>query len=161
MYWVSVIFFVLCSLLLLAQTPINTLFLGFVLLVFCFCILMLLSYIGLTWYGLLFFLLYVGGLLVLFFYVLSVNSNPLATDLSSYSLNLSFAFGILFFAVICNFYFSLDFVLRSSVDECSYFLFNRNECFFMIFLCFLLLLVLFLVNKFSFDAKSAIRPVKF
>lgn len=145
--------------LIVAQKSGRALFTGLLLLLFCFLIFFLLSFINLTWYGLLFFLIYVGGLLVLFFYVFSIKSNPG---------NFNFRFGLLFiisifilFFFIFRVYTSLDFSFRKSFEDQSYFLFNRNECYLMLILGWFLLFVLFVVNKFLFDVRGAIRPIKF
>nr|QLY89803.1 NADH dehydrogenase subunit 6 [Bdellocephala punctata] len=75
---VTLSFFFFFSVLLTSQFSINTLFIGLMLLLFCILVFLVFCSLNMTWYGLLFFLVYVGGLLVLFFYVLSINSNPLA-----------------------------------------------------------------------------------
>lgn len=155
----SFVFFLVLFSLTVAQKSGRALFTGLLLLFFCFLIFFLLSLISLTWYGLLFFLIYVGGLLVLFFYVFSVKSNPGNFNFSS---NLFF---VLFFIIIFFFFFrvyiSLDFSFRNRFEDQSYFLFNRNECYLMLVLGWFLLFVLFVIKKILFDIKGAIRPIKF
>lgn len=151
--------FLVLFIIVISQRSGRALFTGLLLLLFCFFIFFSLSLINLTWYGLLFFLIYVGGLLVLFFYVLSIKSNP--GNVNTSSLGLISLGGFAFLFLVLSLYYSLDFSFRKRFEDQSYFLFNSKECFLMFVLGFFLLFVLFVVKKFLFDVKGAIRPIKF
>ena len=113
-----------------------------------------------VWFSILFFLIYVGGLLVLFFYTLSLNSNPfvLSPPLSSSSfliLILSFFFSIL----ILSYYGFIDFFLFSYVFDNSFILFSASNFSFMVFIGCFLIFVLLMVRVFSCILKGAFRPI--
>ena len=143
----------------------STLFLCLVLLAFCFFIVLNLFLFCSVWYALLFFLIYVGGLLVLFFYILSLNSKPLLSISFRASFNFSFLcfliFSSLFFVTLFFFYDYLDLYLFSFVFDNSYSLFGVFKGPMMILVGAFLLLVLFSVSLFTCVVKGAFRPICF
>nr|YP_010565468.1 NADH dehydrogenase subunit 6 [Parakontikia atrata]UZA66410.1 NADH dehydrogenase subunit 6 [Parakontikia atrata] len=148
-------------LLLFIQVSSSTFFFGVFILLFCFLVALFLSIFNLLWYSFLFFLIYVGGVLVLFFYILSLNSNP------NMGLNLSFfnpyiLFFLFFFFILMCFQlniFSFFGYIVSSLEENSYLLFQSSNVYFIILLGFYLIFILFLVSIISSSVKGALRPI--
>jgi NADH-ubiquinone oxidoreductase chain 6 len=134
---------------------------------FCrFSIRILLSIYLSSWYSLIFFLIYIGGLLVLFIYISSLKFNPI---FKAPSINL----GIKILAKL-NILFLLYIALREitwnfkgfywkKVDNniYSHKLFRDREMLFLINIGFLLLIVLWVITKLSFRNRGALRPFFF
>lgn len=105
------------------------------------------------WFSLIFFLIYIGGLLVLFFYIFSLKSNP------NIIIKLNYLFLIFFIFFLCSIRIKYNF--KKKFFPCFFF-FNYNfdllkNIYYLIILCLFLLYVLFLIKKFLFNFKSFIR----
>nr|YP_009711065.1 NADH dehydrogenase subunit 6 [Bipalium kewense]QGI24375.1 NADH dehydrogenase subunit 6 [Bipalium kewense] len=125
----------------------SVILLGVIMLSICLIVFFVLSVINLFWYGLIFLLINVGGSMVLFYYMFSLQSNPL----SSYS----FISKIFFFLVIV-FFGGLSFnnqntnlgllSFNTSIEDVSFFLFSICESYFLILISIFLIFVLFVVS---------------
>nr|YP_011013890.1 NADH dehydrogenase subunit 6 [Arthurdendyus triangulatus]WPY71413.1 NADH dehydrogenase subunit 6 [Arthurdendyus triangulatus] len=150
--------------LVLVQLSSNTFVLGLYLLFFCLLTFLLFCFLNMLWYGLLFFLVYIGGVLVLFFYVFSLNPNPNFSNILS---NVSSWYILLWFFFICLLLYGggnldgLDIFLFSFFEENSFFLFNGVEVYLVFFLGLMLVYVLFMVSIVTSSLKSALRPLSF
>uniref|UniRef100_A0A343VVJ3 NADH dehydrogenase subunit 6 n=1 Tax=Crassiplana albatrossi TaxID=1879299 RepID=A0A343VVJ3_9PLAT len=159
----TVIWFSLLLINYLCLFSLNSLILGFFILGCSFFISLLISVYSLSWYALIFFLVYIGGLLVLFIYISSLNFNPVF-----YFSNISVLNNILFKS---NILLLLIFILTQitwnfnvfgwnnlDTNSFSFNLFNEVEILFLINIGFLLLIVLWVITKLSFRNRSALRP---
>nr|WLN31321.1 NADH dehydrogenase subunit 6 [Vorticeros sp. n. MW-2019] len=105
------------------------------------------------WYGLVFFLIYVGAVLVLVFYLVCVNSNPI---------NFSFSYVTVFFLLsllvilisIENFW---GFSSISYYNKVGFGLLGMSENFCVVGLFLVLLVILWMVSKFAFLSVGSIR----
>lgn len=151
--------------LLLIQLSSKTYFLGLYLLFLRFIISVCMSYLNMLWYALIFFLVYVGGIMVLFFYIISLNSNPRVLKETR---NL---FSVLYFPIYLIFFFFLYIIFRKYgliftfsfaskfLEDSSYILFYSTKNIFLMFLGLYLIYVLFLVRVFRSKFKGSLRPV--
>jgi len=138
----------------------KTLMLGGYLLLICLLAFIILRMMKMVWYGLLFFLVYIGGLLVLFLYVFSLKSKPqvrLFKYLKRYFVLLGGFFFFFFFLTVKI--EDLDIFLGSFVEEKSYSLFNLNESVFVVFIGLFLVYVLLVISYLSCKKNSALRPM--
>lgn len=124
---------------------------------------LLISIYSLSWYSLIFFLVYVGGLLVLFIYISSLKFNPVFY-VSKMNPTLKFLLKANVFYV---FYFrtakvywkftGMRWIARGR-NNFSLSLFNNIEVIFLIKVGILLLVVLWVITKLSFRNRGALRP---
>ena len=132
----------------------NPLIFGIVILLICGCICFITAWFLSAWFSLIFFLVYIGGILVLIFYTLILNRNP--------SLKIVYLKKVLYLTVI----FRLIFVWFLPYD---YFighwevmgveLWYGREVKFLVGILSFLLIVLWLISKLKFNSKSAFRPI--
>nr|YP_009434217.1 NADH dehydrogenase subunit 6 [Planocera reticulata]ARS43749.1 NADH dehydrogenase subunit 6 [Planocera reticulata] len=142
----------------------NSFILGLFILVCSFFVSFLISIYSLSWYSLIFFLVYIGGLLVLFIYISSLNFNPVFyfSNMNVFS-KIFFKINVLFFLFFCFIQVTWNFNVfswNSSLDSNNFSLnlFNEVEVIFLISIGFLLLLVLWVITKLSFRNRGALRP---
>lgn len=128
--------------------------LGAMFLFLCLVIMVILVEVGLLWYSLLFFMIYVGGLLILFFYLLSLHSNSLRYYSISLSL-LSYFMCLCIYSVVilCR----LDFYMLSLIIRCSYNLFVGYEFVFLFYIFSFLLLILYYIKIFTSSNSCPLR----
>ena len=137
--------------------------LGLCLLSCSFSVRLLISTHCLRWYGLIFFLVYVGGLLVLFIYVSSLNFNPAFIYSERRYLKNIFVKGKLFFLIlfgILNVNWGFCTTSWGGLDQKKYRLnlFKESELFFLVNIGVLLLIVLWIITKLTFRRRGALRP---
>ena len=132
---------------------------GVFLLVFCFFVLFALCVFNRLWYGFLFFIMYVGGLLVLFFYVISLNSNVGSLwvgKLYKFSLLMRLVgsgfFGFFWIGVV-------DVISYMVVEECSYLVFRVRGVYVVFIVSLVLMLTLFLVGCLTSFLGGSVRLV--
>nr|YP_010718884.1 NADH dehydrogenase subunit 6 [Onychoteuthis compacta]WDQ44487.1 NADH dehydrogenase subunit 6 [Onychoteuthis compacta] len=157
--------FSLSSVCLMVIQPLS---LGFMLMLLTLCISGLVGMITFSWYGYLLFLVYIGGLLVMFMYVISLIPNLIFLSSKVFS----YFFFIFFMFMLANFFVSKDMI---SVDMKDLFLFDYNSMsmgggsmimMYDNFLCYLLLgvillLVLISVVKICYYCEGPLRVFKF
>jgi len=141
----------------------NTLKLGGMILLIRVRIRILISIKYLSWLSLIFFIIYVGGLLVLFFYLSSLKYNPLFSlnRLDYYRRTIIKVKRVILFGLI-----SLRYTFRSrrfkflnkNTNNFRTNLFKKEEFQTLILVGVLLLLVLWLVTKLTFNTRGALRP---
>merc|ERR1712150_470532 len=105
---------------------------------------------GLRWYGFSLFLIYVGGLLVMFGYVISIIPN-------FYLYKFKFL-GVFLFRICLSFFFSFKFFLVDFVKETGNFLYSSQGFCVLIGLGFVLFLRLVCVVKICYFRKGSLRP---
>jgi hypothetical protein len=133
---------------------------GVFLLVYCFFVLFILCLLNRLWYGFLFFIMYVGGLLVLFFYVIALNSNVGSLwvgKLQKFYLLLRLVGG-----VGCIGFFSVgvvDVVSYEVVEECSYLVFRTRGVCIVFIVSVILLMTIFLVGCLTSFLGGGVRLV--
>lgn len=108
------------------------------------------GFIGLSWYGFSLFLIYVGGLLVMFGYVISIIPN-----FYIYSLNLSFVF---FFGVFVSLFLSFKVFSIDVLKEVGGLLYSSQGFVVLLGLGFVLFLSLVCVVKICYFRKGSLRP---
>nr|AVP74411.1 NADH dehydrogenase subunit 6 [Eurylepta cornuta] len=141
----------------------NTLKLGGMILILSINISVIVSLNYLSWLSLIFFIIYIGGLLVLFFYLSSLNYNPIFS-LSKLSLTSSMLVKINSGLVILLGSLSYTFsegsfsFITSNFNNFSNSLFNEEEFNSLILVGVMLLLVLWLVTKLTYNTRGALRP---
>nr|YP_010944836.1 NADH dehydrogenase subunit 6 [Abraliopsis morisii]WMC20988.1 NADH dehydrogenase subunit 6 [Abraliopsis morisii] len=157
--------FSLSSVCLMVIQPLS---LGFMLMLLTFCVSGLVSLLTFSWYGYLLFLVYIGGLLVMFMYVISLIPNLifLSSKVSMY-----FVFILMSF-MLMNLFMFKDFI---SVDMKSLYLFDycnmsmSGGTMIMMydnFMCYLLLAIILLfvlisVVKICYYCEGPLRVFKF
>nr|QWT28934.1 NADH dehydrogenase subunit 6 [Girardia tigrina] len=130
--------------------------LGLIFLLICLLVVYVFVVFGYFWYALLFFIVYVGGLLILFFYLLSLHSN----SFGYYSIS-----GCLFFLFISLYFFSifslccLDSYFFYMILNCSYSLFTGFEFIWLFYIFSFLLLVLFYISVFTSVCSCPLRSL--
>lgn len=146
--------------LIVVQLSSKTFVLGVFLLFFCFLLFLVFCFLNMLWYGLLFFLVYVGGVLVLFFYIFSLNPNPNISSIFIGILRKNVFFSVLgcfFIFYFFSFFEVSDYFLNSFFEDKSYFLFNGLEAYFIFFLGLALVFILFVVRYLTRSLNGALR----
>lgn len=120
--------------------------------VFCivFVIRVIFGLLGLVWYGFSLFLIYVGGLLVMFGYVVAIMPNFLFKGKGYGAL---FSFGFLFSFVFSNYVFFYE-----GLSEIASFIYSEGGCIVVVGLGVVLLLTLVCVVKICHFSKGSLRP---
>nr|AVP74397.1 NADH dehydrogenase subunit 6 [Discocelis tigrina]AVP74404.1 NADH dehydrogenase subunit 6 [Discocelis tigrina] len=141
----------------------NSLILGIFIFICSLCVSLLISIYSLSWYSLIFFLVYIGGLLVLFIYISSLNFNPVfyfskLSPLANILLKANIFFFLFFIITQITWNFSTISWSNSDMNNFSLNLFNETEVLFLINVGILLLIVLWVITKLSFRNRSALRP---
>nr|BBO00508.1 NADH dehydrogenase subunit 6 [Planocera multitentaculata] len=141
----------------------NSLILGLFILLCSFSISLLISIYSLSWYSLIFFIVYIGGLLVLFLYISSLNFNPIfyvskISQINNILLKLNLLFFFLLVLTQITWNFNGFFFNNTEINNFSFNLFNDVEILFLINVGLLLLIVLWVITKLSFRNRSALRP---
>ena len=141
----------------------KSIILGLCLLGSSFSVRLIISNHCLTWYGLIFFLVYVGGLLVLFIYVSSLNFNPAFIYSENSYLKGFIIKGNLFILIVfglTNVKWKFLTVSWAGLDQNNFSLnlFKESELFFLINIGALLLVVLWIITKLTFRRRGALRP---
>nr|UKA77683.1 NADH dehydrogenase subunit 6 [Platydemus manokwari] len=150
-------------LLVVVQLSLSTFLLGVYVLTFCLMVSLFLAVLNMVWYSFIFFLIYVGGILVLFFYIISLNSNPNFSEVLSYTKGFYFFYFVFF--VVFLFFFVLDsgssfvFFFPSILEDNSVLLFSSNNSYFLFIVSIYLVFILFVVSYMSSSVKSALRPI--
>nr|YP_006576088.1 NADH dehydrogenase subunit 6 [Kulikovia alborostrata]AEM23545.1 NADH dehydrogenase subunit 6 [Kulikovia alborostrata] len=123
-----------------------------VVVVFSLVILMstMIGFVGLSWYGFSFFLIYEGGLLVMFGYVISMIPNFFFDKSKGGWMVLV----VIFFAS----FFPFKFFLVDGLEEKGGFLYSMEGCLVVIGLGFVLFLSLVCVVKVCYFSKGSLRP---
>lgn len=148
----------------IAIYALNSLKLGILILILRFSISILIRIKFLSWLSLIFFIIYIGGLLVLFFYLSSLKYNPLLSKKGSYQNLKSFIIKlkILILVILSLTYYKfkgkiIRFTGKNS-NKFSYNLFKNEEGGIIIILGIVLLVVLWLVTKLTCKSRGALRP---
>jgi len=141
----------------------NSLILGILILLGRFSIRLLIRVYCLSWYGLIFFIVYIGGLLVLFIYISSLKFNPVfyfskirSTRKILLKLNVLFFLILRLTQITWNFKgFSWK---KKDINKFRFKLFKEVEVLFLINVGVVLLIVLWVITKLSFRNRRALRP---
>lgn len=142
----------------------NSLKLGILILILSFSISLIIRFSFTSWLSLIFFIIYIGGLLVLFFYLSSLNYKPLFSNIKKKKWLKSFLLkvNILIIFLLSIFYYKYkNKVFRFTSKKNNnyrYNLFNKKEQRFIILIGIVLLLVLWLVTKLTCKTRGALRP---
>jgi hypothetical protein len=131
----------------------DSLILGFIIFIKRFCLSILISFFASSWFSLIFFLVYIGGILVLIFYTLIWRRNPRKKK----NKKLFGFFCVFFFCIVFFWYFSLEIKLKIW-EKIFLDLWTYEEINFIIGVLILLLIVLWLISKLKFNLKRAFRP---
>uniref|UniRef100_A0A0C4ZKL6 ND6 protein n=1 Tax=Phagocata gracilis TaxID=1354672 RepID=A0A0C4ZKL6_9PLAT len=139
----------------LSQFSVSALMNTILLLLYCILVFLFMVYFNIEWYSLIFILIYLGGILVVFLYNLSLNSNPMTPDITMWRIFFFFwFFFIIYFIPICI-------PFQSVIININTELFNTNSEKFIVFMCLYMLFVLFVVAKITSVEKSAVRKSRF
>lgn len=148
----------------MAIYAINSLKLGILILRLSFSISIIISLKFLSWLSLIFFIIYIGGLLVLFFYLSSLNYNPLFSrkgkykNLKSLIIKLNLLIILMLRLIYYKFKSKIVRFSNNNINKFSYNLFKNEEGKMIIILGVVLLLVLWLVTKLTCKTRGALRP---
>lgn len=117
----------------------------------------------LSWYSLIFFLVYIGGLLVLFIYISSLKFNPAfyftnTRVLSNSLMKIKVVLCIIIILSQVTWKFRRYGWGKFEKNNYRLNLFNERERIFLINVGVLLLLVLWIITKLSFRKRGALRP---
>nr|QQV69869.1 NADH dehydrogenase subunit 6 [Opisthoteuthis sp. JN-2021] len=152
----------------LTTMMIQPLSLGFMLMILSIISSMMVSFISYSWYGYMLFLVYVGGMLVMFMYVISLIPNTLF-----FSMKGVFFFFLFFFCVLLMIYFSFYSYMNLNMMEFIYMNMNTmsmgNSGLIMLgynFYCYimlgmLLLFVLISIVKICYYCEGPLRVFKY
>nr|BBO00496.1 NADH dehydrogenase subunit 6 [Planocera reticulata] len=157
------IWFLLLAINYMCLFSLNSLILGLFILLCSFSISLLISIYSLSWYSLIFFIVYIGGLLVLFLYISSLNFNPIfyiskISQINNILLKLNLLFFFLLVLTQITWNFNGFLWNNTEINNFSFNLFNDVEILFLINVGLLLLIVLWVITKLSFRNRSALRP---
>lgn len=141
----------------------NSLVLGLLILFCRFFISLLISIYSLSWYSLIFFIVYIGGLLVLFIYISSLKFKPVFYfSRTGGFLKILLKIKVVFFLVISltqiTWNFKGFFWTELDTKKFRFKLFKEVEILFLIKVGLVLLVVLWVITKLSFRNRSALRP---
>lgn len=131
----------------------NPLVIRFSLILMSFYLLFLLMTLFHFWYRLIFFLIYVGAILVLVFYVVCVNSKPINTKVHLFN-------NVFLFAVFLYLQKKLSFLMpyiKLRRVKLKFKFFSSFNLLIICFLFFLLLFLLWVIRKFTFLSVGGIR----
>lgn len=142
----------------------KSIILGIFLLISRFSVRVLIRMHTIPWYSLIFFLVYVGGLLVLFIYISSLNFNPVFYFSENRSLGnflLKAKILVILLLTITQITWNFKEMSWNDLDKNNFSLnlFNEGETIFMINVGLLLLIVLWVITKLSFRTRGALRPI--
>jgi hypothetical protein len=141
----------------------NTLGLAFFIFLGRIAICLLVALYSRAWYSLIFFLIYVGGILVLFIYISSLKFNPVFSKMEwSKGRKKIFKFQILLFLLCVLIHYPRKGKgitwLNQRFKEFRYDLFKNVETLFLIRVGALLLFVLWAITKITFRTRACFRP---
>ena len=142
----------------------KSIILGLCLLGCSFSVSLLVRFHSLSWYGLIFFIVYVGGLLVLFIYISSLKFNPVfhfSKKNPVFKVVAKLKMMALFYLTASKVIWNHSSLTWGRFDENKFRLnlFNENEVIFLINVGVLLLFVLWIITKLTFRRRGALRPV--
>lgn len=137
----------------LARATKKPLIIGFSLILMSFYLLTLLMGLFNFWYRLIFFLIYVGAVLVLVFYIVCVNAKPIKYRLRVFYLFLG-GFLFLIIKIIFN---TINYNSSIKFFNCSFSFFSSYSLLLISFLFSLLLFLLWIIRKFTFLSVGGIR----
>nr|YP_010736713.1 NADH dehydrogenase subunit 6 [Bipalium admarginatum]WEM34728.1 NADH dehydrogenase subunit 6 [Bipalium admarginatum] len=155
------LFLIISFLSLFIQFSFSVVVLGSLMLSICMLIFFILALSNLFWYGIIFLLINVGGSMVLFYYMFSLQANPLST--------FSFLSKIYFFLSLLVFFVfflevntsAVDLIVTSfSVEDVSFFLFSLNELSLLVFISLFLVLVLLIISILTSSIMGSFRLLK-
>lgn len=138
--------------------------LGIFLLTCRFSVSVLIRVYSISWYSLIFFLVYIGGLLVLFIYISSLKFKPVFyfSDINFISKSfLKANIIIMLLLALTQVTWKLHRFSWERLDENNFRLklFKESEIIFLINIGLLLLAVLWVIAKLSFRSRGALRPL--
>nr|YP_009443426.1 NADH dehydrogenase subunit 6 [Argonauta hians]ATR85786.1 NADH dehydrogenase subunit 6 [Argonauta hians] len=147
---------------------IQPLSLGFMILLVNVCMSMLISFFSFSWYGYILFLVYVGGLMVMFMYIISLIPNLIFFS-KGMSLYLFMSFGLF---MVLNYYCFYNYYINMSLKQSmmglkiesmgfSSIVMSEYNFFSYIFLGLLLLLILISVVKICYYCEGPLRVFKY
>lgn len=148
----------------LAIYALKSLKLGILILILRFSISIMIRLSFLSWLSLIFFIIYIGGLLVLFFYLSSLKYKPLFSGVGKYKKlkSLITKVKILIILGLCLVFYKFkgkNFSFTSkNKKKFRYNLFKKEEAKMIIILGVILLIVLWLVTKLTCKTRGALRP---
>lgn len=137
----------------------NTLSLGLLMMALSFRISLIIGIECISWFGLIFFIVYIGGLLVLFIYVSSLNYNPVSFVRIKRK---KFNFSLLFLVVVLRFFrekSNYHYFSEKDYKNFRFNLFKGREVLILISIGIVLLLVLWVIGKITFQTRGALRPL--
>lgn len=127
---------------------------GFSLLGLSFCVFLLIVTKYKLWYGLIFFLIYVGAVLVLVFYVVCLSANPIKNVFKAGQ----FIFGLVFILIALFFIGSLSSIkLKFLKGKYSYSLILIKENLTQVVLFYILFFLLWFIRKFTYLSVGSVR----
>jgi len=127
---------------------------GVLILLICMCICFISSWFISSWFSLVFFLVYIGGILVLIFYTLILKRKPKIKNLSF----LFFSFLSLIFSFLYFWFLPKNFFIKNW-EIIGLDLWYFKEINFILGILSLLLIVLWIISKLKFKSKRAFRPL--
>lgn len=159
----SYIWFMLLAANYLCLLSLKSLVLGLFIFICRLCVRFLISIYSLSWYSLIFFLVYIGGLLVLFIYVSSLKFKPVfyfSKMRTGTNIMLKAKIFFFLFCRITRVYWKFNEIGWGGRDlkKFSLNIFNWVEVLFLIKVGVLLLVVLWVITKLSFRNRRALRP---
>lgn len=137
---------------------VNTLNLGIMILVLSIRISVLIRLYYLSWLSLIFFIIYVGGLLVLFFYLSSLNYNPVFIQKIHFRNKVIIKINNIILLYLIRLYYFFKINNYSSARNYRSNLFIMEEFKSIILIGLVLLVLLWLVTKVTLNTRGALRP---
>lgn len=113
------------------------------------------SFIYLSWFSIIFFLVFIRGLLVLLFYILSLSYNPISMGLTN---PFSFLLILLSIELVPQVYFENYYKQKNNTQDTRWKLFNYSEVWFKSLVILFLFFILWVVTKVVYQVQGALRP---
>lgn len=150
----------LFSLVFLFPVIIQPLRLGLLVIVISFFLSLLVGYIFISWFGFLLFLIYVGGLLVIFSYVIVLMPNNYFFSKNIF-FYFFFSFFLFFVLVITTYYYSVVVNGYFNMQDSAFLLVSDYFCVMFLFLSLVLFYALLIVVKICYFHGGPLRPFSF
>nr|QKJ80228.1 NADH dehydrogenase subunit 6 [Cephalothrix sp. BMK-2020] len=148
------------SLVFLVPLMVQPLSLGLLVMMVSFLLSLMVGYMFISWFGFLLFLIYIGGLLVMFSYVIVLMPNNYFFS-KNIIIYFFFSFFMFFFIVFMTYYYSVFIMDFFNMQDSAFLLVSDYFCVMFLFLSLVLFYALLIVVKICYFHGGPLRPFSF